>query len=211
MAIQQQGFARLLISLTVLFSLTMANAEEILPVSQDVALGTELSDQAANNTALDASLENTPTLPDNVPLTEQVQDIKGQILDLNKDLFILEEELLFPANTQLSVYVSLDIGEYFSLDAVKLSVDGKMVSSYLYTEKQIDALKRGGIQQLYKGNVRNGEHEVVAVFTGLGPNGEDYRRASQLVFDKDGDAKHIELKIIDSEAHQRPEFVIKEW
>ncbi len=211
MAIQQQGFARLLISLTVLFSLTMANAEEILPVSQDVALGTELSGQAVNITALDASLENTPTLPDNVPLTEQVQDIKGQILDLNKDLFILEEELLFPANTQLSVYVSLDIGEYFSLDAVKLSVDGKVVSSYLYTEKQIDALKRGGIQQLYKGNVRNGEHEIVAVFTGLGPNGEDYRRASQLVFDKDGDAKHIELKIIDSEAHQRPEFVIKEW
>lgn len=144
-------------------------------------------------------------------LADQVQSVKSQVLELNKDLFVLEEELLFPASTQLSIYVSLDIGEYFKLDAVKLSVDGEMVGSYLYTARQIDALQRGGIQRLYQGNIRSGEHEVVAVFTGFGPNGEDYRRATELRFEKTDDAKHLELKIVDSTAKQQPEFVVKEW
>lgn len=145
------------------------------------------------------------------PLVDDVQTIKEQVLELNKDLFILEEELLFPSETQLSVYVSLDVGEYFKLDAVKLTVDGEMVSAYLYTDKQIDALRRGGIQRLYQGNIRGGEHEVVAVFTGFGPNGENFRRATDLIFQKDDDAKHLELKIVDSTALQQPEFVVKEW
>ena len=144
-------------------------------------------------------------------LVDDVQSIKEQVLELNKDLFILEEELLFPAETQLSVYVSLDVGEYFKLDAVKLMVDGEMVSSYLYTDRQIDALRRGAIQRLYQGNVRSGEHEVVAVFTGFGPQGENFRRATDITFNKDSDAKHLELKIIDSTALQQPEFVVKEW
>lgn len=144
-------------------------------------------------------------------LNQQVQSLKEQVLDLNKNLFILEEELLYPSETQLAVYVSLDIGHYFNLDAVKLSVDGEVVSSYLYTARQIEALKRGGIQRLYLGNVRSGEHELVAVFTGLGPNGEDYRRATELTFVKDDEVKHIELKVIDSTAKQQPEFTVKEW
>ncbi|MCR8922371.1 AraC family transcriptional regulator [Dasania sp. GY-MA-18] len=144
-------------------------------------------------------------------LVDDVQSIKEQVLELNKDLFILEEELLFPAETQLSVYVSLDVGQYFKLDAVKLMVDGEMVSSYLYTDSQVDALRRGAIQRLYQGNVRSGEHEVVAVFTGFGPQGENFRRATDITFTKDSDAKHLELKIIDSTALQQPEFVVKEW
>ncbi|MFT3929972.1 MAG: hypothetical protein QM709_06705 [Spongiibacteraceae bacterium] len=45
-------------------------------------------------------------------LSEQAQDIKKQALELNRDLFSLEEELLFPANTQVAVFVSLDTGEF---------------------------------------------------------------------------------------------------
>jgi hypothetical protein len=146
-----------------------------------------------------------------LPLIDDVQSLKEQVLELNKDLFILEEELLFPAETQLNVYVSLDIGQYFKLDAVKLTLDGEMVSSHLYTGRQVSALQRGGIQKLFQGNVRSGEHEVVAVFTGFGPEGKDYRRATKLSFEKTSDAKHLELKIIDSTALQQPEFVVKEW
>ncbi len=68
-------------------------------------------------------------------------------MDLNRDLFILEEELLFPANTQVAVFVSLDVGEFFALDALELKLDGKQVSSYLYTEREVEALHRGGVSQ----------------------------------------------------------------
>ncbi|HET8710344.1 MAG TPA: hypothetical protein VFM32_03140, partial [Spongiibacteraceae bacterium] len=107
-------------------------------------------------------------------LNEQTQDIKKQALELNRDLFSLEEELLFPANTQVAVFVSLDTGEFFSLDAVQIKLDDKIVANYLYTPKQVDALHRGGVQRLYVGNVKGGKHEIVAVLTGRGPHDRDY-------------------------------------
>lgn len=144
-------------------------------------------------------------------LNQQVQDLKQQVIKLNRDLFILEEELLFPANTQVAVFLSMNIGEFFKLDAVKLKLDNKVVTNYLYTDKQIDALQRGGVQRLYLGNVKSGAHELIAVYTGRGPNGRDYRRGATLQFDKSSQAKKIELKIVDSTATEQPEFVVKEW
>ncbi|QFU77219.1 AraC family transcriptional regulator [Halioglobus maricola] len=144
-------------------------------------------------------------------LSAQIQDIKQQTIELNRDLFILEEELLFPANTQMAVYLSMDVGTFFALDAVKLSIDDEVVANYLYTERQVDALERGGVHRLYMGNLKAGEHEVVAVFTGRGPKGRDYRRATQLKVEKGSGAKNLELQISDAERRQQPEFRIKEW
>lgn len=144
-------------------------------------------------------------------LAEEIQDIKKLTLELNRDLFILEEELLFPSNTQIAVFLSLDVGEFFALDAVKLSVDGVVVTNYLYTDRQLDALHRGGVQRLHMGNLKSGQHEIVAVFTGKGPHGRDYRRGTTLTIEKTNQAKHLELKITDSEALQQPEFMVKEW
>jgi len=144
-------------------------------------------------------------------LAEEVQEIKQLTLELNRDLFILEEELLFPSNTQIAVFLSMDVGEFFALDAVKLSIDGVVVSNYLYTDRQLDALHRGGVQRLHMGNLKNGEHEIVAVFTGRGPHGRDYRRGTTLIVEKTSQAKHLELKISDSQALQQPEFLVKEW
>jgi hypothetical protein len=144
-------------------------------------------------------------------LAEEIQDIKALTLALNRDLFILEEELLFPSNTQIAVFLSLDVGEFFALDAVKLSVDGVVVTNYLYTDRQLDALHRGGVQRLHMGNLKSGQHEIVAVFTGKGPHGRDYRRGTTLIIEKTNQAKHLELKITDSEALQQPEFMVKQW
>ena len=144
-------------------------------------------------------------------LSEDIQDIKQQTLELNRDLFILEEELLYPSDTQVSVFLSLDVGEFFKLDAVKLSIDGEVVTHYLYTDRQLSALRRGGVHRLFLGNLKSGEHEVVAVFTGFGPKGRDYRRGTELVIDKQSGPKHLELKIVDSEAMRQPEFTVREW
>ena len=144
-------------------------------------------------------------------LNQQVQDLKQQVIELNRDLFILEEELLFPANTQVAVFLSMDVGQFFQLDAVTLKLDDKVVTNYLYTDKQVSALHRGGVQRLFMGNLKTGEHELVAVFTGKGPRGRDFRRGATLLFDKTAQAKKVELKIVDSTATQQPEFQVKEW
>jgi hypothetical protein len=144
-------------------------------------------------------------------LDENIQSLKQDILSLNRELFILEEELLFPASTQVAVFVSLDVGKYFSLDSVQLKVDDKVVTSYLYTQREIEALHRGGVQRLYMGNLKAGEHELVAIYTGKGPNGRDYRRGATHVMTKSLGPKFIELKIVDNKSTEQPDFSIREW
>ena len=144
-------------------------------------------------------------------LDEDVQSLKEEVLALNRDLFMLEEELLFPANSQVAFFISMDVGEFFDLDSVNLKIDGKEVANYLYTEREVQALLRGGVHRVHMGNMKAGEHELVAVFTGRGPHARDYRRGATMIFDKGIGAKYLELEISDKEAKQQPEFVIREW
>ena len=144
-------------------------------------------------------------------LDEDVQSLKKEVLDLNRDLFLLEEELLFPANSQVAFFVSMDVGEYFGLDSVNLKIDGKEVTNYLYTQREADALVRGGVHRVHIENLKVGEHELVAVFTGKGPQVRDYRRGATISFDKGIGAKYVELAISDRVSKQQPEFVIREW
>jgi hypothetical protein len=144
-------------------------------------------------------------------LDQQTQELKNEVLDLNRELFLLEEELLFPANTQVAVFVAMDVGEYFDLDSVQLTLDGKPVSKYLYTEREVKALHRGGVHRLYLGNLKSGDHELVAIFSGGGPHERDYRRGATLNFTKGIGAKFVELTISDRASKQQPEFVAREW
>jgi hypothetical protein len=144
-------------------------------------------------------------------LDEEVQDLKKEVLDLNRDLFLLEEELLFPANSQVAFFISMDVGEYFELDSVNLKIDGKEVANYLYTEREVGALIRGGVQRVHMANLKTGEHELIAVFIGKGPHTRDYRRGATMRFSKGIGAKYVELEITDRVVKQQPEFVIKEW
>jgi hypothetical protein len=133
------------------------------------------------------------------------------VVDLNKDLFVLEEELLFPANTQVAVFLSMDVGDFFSLDSVQLKIDQKEVINYLYTPREVDALLKGGVQRLYVGNLKVGPHELVAFFNGKGPSDRAYKRGASLRFEKGVGAKYLELKIDDQQKKLQPEFQIKDW
>ena len=158
-----------------------------------------------------ASAVPAASAPDAATLDGRVQDIKSDVIKLNRDLLVLEEELLFPANTQVALFVSMDVGKMFELDSVQIKLDDKMVSSYLYTPLEVAALHRGGVQRIYLGNLKVGEHELVAYFTGKGPHDRDYKRGATVKFEKSTDPKYIELRIKDSEAKLQPEFDVKVW
>ena len=149
--------------------------------------------------------------PDTRGLDQEIQDLKKDVVDLNKDLFILEEELLFPANTQVAVFLSVDVGQFFGLDSVQLKIDRKEVINYLYTPREVEALLKGGVQRLYLGNLKVGGHELVAFFNGKGPNERAYKRGASLRFEKGVGAKYLELKIDDRQRKLQPEFEIKDW
>jgi hypothetical protein len=165
----------------------------------------------ATTVAQDAAVEEAESREQFRSLDQDVQDLKKEVLDLNRDLFLLEEELLFPANSQVAFFISMDVGEYFALDSINLKIDGKEVANYLYTEREVDALMRGGVHRLHMANLKTGDHELIAIFTGKGPHTRDYRRGATLTFNKGIGAKYMELEITDRVKKQQPEFVIKDW
>jgi len=152
-----------------------------------------------------AEVTNPTSVPDS-ELAAEMETLKQALVNLNRDLFILEEDLLFPSSTQIAVYLSMDVGEYFKLDAVELKIDGTLATYYLYTDRQVNALYKGGVQRLFVGNINQGSREITAFFIGTGPENRPYKRAVTLEFDKDDEAATVELKIVDSTSKQQPIF-----
>jgi hypothetical protein len=190
-----------------------APAEETAPPTDasvaDAPVGTLLSEPVDGATPPPPESGEPPA--DTRALDETVQDLKKDVVDLNRELFVLEEELLFPANTQVAVFVSMDIGEFFALDSLTLKIDNKEVANYLYTPREAEALLKGGVQRVYLGNLKVGEHQLVAFFNGKGPQERDYKRGANLKFEKGVGAKYLELKITDRQRRGQPEFAIKDW
>jgi hypothetical protein len=118
-------------------------------------------------------------------LDEQVQEIKKDVLAISTELSLLEEKLLYPSNTQIAFFVSLAAQDDFRLDAVELELDGKAVAHHIYSFKELDALRAGGMQRLYTGNVRSGEHELKVGFIGKSAQGSEYRKVATHRFRKD--------------------------
>lgn len=144
-------------------------------------------------------------------LDARVQQLKGDVIRLNRDLLVLEEELLFPAGTQVALFVSMDVGKLFELESVQLKLDDKLVATYLYTPQEVQALHRGGMQRVYVGNLRAGKHRIDAFFTGRGPYERDYKRGTTLEFEKGVEPRYIELRIADKLAKLQPTFEVKVW
>jgi hypothetical protein len=186
------------------FVLTLAAAAAFAAYGQG-------SSTSETSTTSQSSESETSSPESTRGLDEEIQGLKKEVIDLNRELFMLEEELLFPANTQVAVFISMDVGEFFALDSVQLKIDQKEVANYLYTPREAEALVKGGVHRLYLGNLKVGEHELVAFFSGKGPNDRDYRRGATVRFEKGIGAKYLELKINDRQRRAQPEFEIKDW
>ncbi|CAH0992516.1 hypothetical protein SIN8267_02648 [Sinobacterium norvegicum] len=144
-------------------------------------------------------------------LSNEIQSLKKDVIAINQTVRVMEEKILFPTTTKYAVFLSVKGGEFFSLESVKLKLDGKLVASHLYSEKQRNSLKRGGVQQLYITNINQGKHSATAFFTGFGSDGRPYKRAQSLDFVKSGSGQYLELSIVDDFSKQEPSFEITQW
>lgn len=143
-------------------------------------------------------------------LDEQVQDIKKDVIDLTADLTRLEEKLLFPSNTHVSIFISLTEGDDFRLDAVQIKLDNKVVSHHLYTFRELEALQRGGVQRIYTGNIKTGDHDLVVSFVGKAPAGGEYQRSASFKLNKNVGPKFVEVKLAGPNAGSQ-DISFKDW
>jgi hypothetical protein len=128
-------------------------------------------------------------------LDEQVQEIKSDVLSIAAELNQLEEKLLYPSNTQVAVFVSLASGETFRLDSVEIQLDGKPVAHHLYTYKELEALQKGGVQRIYAGNVRSGEHDLRVSVIGKTGGGTDFEKSERFTVIKDVGPRIVEISL----------------
>jgi len=117
-------------------------------------------------------------------LDQQVQEVKADVLSIASELSRLEEKLLYPSNTQVAVFVSLSKGATFRLDSLRIRIDGKPVAHHIYSFKELEALKKGGVQRIYTGNVRTGEHQLEVSVAGKLPSGEGFAGSESFSFSK---------------------------
>jgi hypothetical protein len=128
-------------------------------------------------------------------LDEQVQEVKSDVLGIAAELSHLEERLLYPSNTQVSVFVSLAEGETLQLDSVQVQIDGALVAHHIYSFKELEALQKGGVQRIYTGNIPTGEHQLEVAVAGKLSSSGDFSESETFSFSKDVEPKLVGITL----------------
>ena len=143
-------------------------------------------------------------------LDEQVQEVKTDVLSIAAELNQLEEKLLYPSDTHLTVFVSLAHGETLRLDAVQIQIDGHLATHYIYSFKELDALRRGGVQRVYSGNIATGTHEIEVSVSAKLANGKDYTQTERFPFTKEIKPKLLGVMLAGPDTPQ-PGIHLGDW
>ena len=143
-------------------------------------------------------------------LDEQIQEIKSDALRMSAELSQLEEKLLYPSGTQVAIFVGLAKGDRMRLDAVRLQIDGELVAHYIYSAKELEALRKGGEQRIYVGNVASGDHKLDVLVDGKLEGGADFNRTAQFTFRKEVKPKLVGLTLAGPGSGNNP-IALGEW
>ena len=199
-------FQRLLTFFLIISSLCSFQLTAAEPVSQSGIVVDEESIDTQGNT------EKTKPVNESLnALVSEAEKIKKEIIKINQELYKFQEDLLHPSNTQLAIFLSYSEKTTFILDSIEINLDGKLVSSSLYRDSEIDALKKGGIQRIYLGSLSDGKHKLSIQFNGQGQNERYFRRKKTLNFIKEEKARYIQLIVSDNNASGEPVFKVKQW
>ncbi len=199
---------RITMCLMLLFASLAMNAEEL---SVDPEWAESVDDPSIDFGGAAEEKSARSALNEVQKISRDIQLLKSEVIVLNKDLRLMEEKLLFPSSTKVSFFVSATSGQFFDIESIKLKIDGRFVSTHIYSAKQREALLRGGVHKLYITNLSEGKHDVIAFFTGIGPGGRAYKRATELRLKKGPGSQYLEIAISDDTVAQEPTFEMKVW
>lgn len=144
-------------------------------------------------------------------LDEDITDLKSEIFAHTGEIFELEQKVLHPVDTRLAVFLTLTNRDGLDLDSVELYVNGQPVASHLYTARETGSLQQGGIQQLFTGNLANGEHQLKAVITARAANDRFVRRESTHRFQKRPGALRLQMALEAKAPDYEPRVSFVEW
>ncbi|MDH5617908.1 MAG: hypothetical protein OEZ11_04640 [Gammaproteobacteria bacterium] len=127
---------------------------------------------------------------------DQIQEAKTTALSIAAELNVLEERLLYPSGTQLSIYLSIARPADVQPSAIEVRINGELATSHIYSTNELEALRKGGIQKLYVGNVQEGDHELHVTVTGKRGDGRDFVDKGQYMLTKDVEPRALSIRLL---------------
>ncbi|MEM9174570.1 MAG: hypothetical protein AAGC67_05000 [Myxococcota bacterium] len=131
-------------------------------------------------------------------LDQQVQDIKSEVLSIAAELRTLEEQLLHPSSTQVAIFVEIGREQDVLVDAARLWIDDEVVAHHVYTHQELEALRQGGVQRLYTGNLREGRHALRVEIEGRRTSAGRFTTSEEFVLDKAVGPKKVGVRLSDA-------------
>ncbi|MFL1465546.1 AraC family transcriptional regulator [Marinobacter sp. DUT-3] len=159
-------------------------------------------------------LGHTLLFPSHVAANEldaEISQLKADVASLAVEVFALEEGILHPADTRVTVFLTLARKDALTLDSVELYVDDTPVASHLYSDRELSALEQGGVQQLYTGNLPHGDHVLKTVLTARAPDDRYVRRESTHRFRKLPGEYRIQVSLDARAPDYEPQVSFREW
>ncbi|UCB55662.1 MAG: hypothetical protein JSW45_03800 [Thiotrichales bacterium] len=144
----------------------------------------------------EVSVKQTSRLSDTA-----AQAIKAEAIELLGQLQSLEQQLLYPAHTQVSVYLSLSENSSTVPQSISLRINDDIVTSHIYSQAELKALRAGGIQRLYTGNIKLGKHRLLVNMKESRKNGSTRNQEIEYRFNKNEKAEAIEIIVSNTNPH----------
>lgn len=141
-------------------------------------------------------------------VSQQIRQLSANVDSIERDVSSLEQNLLFPPVTRAKVYLSLAQDADFTIRSVSVRIDNREQTFHVYSQQEIDALRLGGVQTLWEGNVALGKRKLVAKFDGVNRRGEAVSGEAALDFEKTLQGRSLELQIIGG---AKTQFAVKDW
>ena len=102
----------------------------------------------------------SPSADDIRKLDNEVQNVKSDALNIAAELNLLEQQLLYPPATRVTVSLGLGQDRDVELSTVELRIDDNLSAQHVYSVAERAALQQGAVHDLYTGNVVAGPHDL---------------------------------------------------
>lgn len=144
-------------------------------------------------------------------LDQQVDRLKGEVAALSQELFEVQEATLYPDDTQVSLFLSLDASKNLVPETMEVSIDGRPVATHLYSSREKQALEDGSLQRLFVGNLALGEHRLGIKLTAQAQDRRFVRRETELRFQKRSGQTSIQLELGARAPDFEPTITLQDW
>ncbi len=144
-----------------------------------------------------------------VELDGEIQEIKEEILAINRDILLLEELVLYAHGQQLIVLVSVAKDSPVHPDRISLQLDGQRVTHHVYTGNENAALQEGGVHRLYTGRLGAGEHRLEVSVTGTRGRGREFQQQQGITLTKGPDRQYLEVHLGADEDSAQPRLTLR--